>query len=105
LEGLPHEQCFGSGFTEFESGSRQLLNPDIIQIRIQTDVWRNPSYVFLNPYEGHSRLQEKLQPAENFSNISSFFLFFWDNFGPPGSGSGSTDPFESGSNLDREHCN
>jgi hypothetical protein len=43
-----------------------------------------------------------LRLTENSSNMNFFvFVFFGDNFGLPGSGSGSADPFESGSVSER----
>jgi hypothetical protein len=74
-----------------------LLKPDAIRIRIQTKVF----IVFLNPLHTQSIQAQRKAPAnrELFNKeIPSFDPFWGTNFGLPGfgSGTGSTDPFESG---------
>ncbi len=61
---------------------------------IKTDIC-----VFLNPLQKTFRLHDIPPARQKTFQLWNFFIFscFWDNFGLPGSGSGSADPFEYGS--------
>ncbi len=59
-------------------------------------------YVFLTPTKNIQAWETP--PAIQNSLNMIFFLGGGEHFGLPGSGAGSGDPFESGSNPDPKHC-
>ncbi len=99
-----HNQCFGSGFTEFRSEFKHFAEPGsgsrpgCCWIRIRTKVFYNVEKkfrsktpvicVFLNPYKGHPVYRRSLQRNKELlqHEFAPFLSFFGDNFGLARSG-------------------
>ncbi len=98
-------QGCGSAFTSSGSGSRALMTKNLknitdekkIQFVLDQKLQFSYPYAFIKNVQVTEEAFSSQTRTSNTSKHGIFFLLFMGHFCPPGSGSGSTDPIESGS--------
>ncbi len=95
-------QCWGPG--ESWSGSMVFRTKNWMEKSAEIFWSENAIYLSQGFHKKRQSSGEAFSPQKRSSSTGILFSIFVDHFCPPGFGSGSRDPIESGSNPDPQHC-